>query len=160
MVDRDDGCAERDVDAARSHEERPVAERAADPREVAALPPHLVVGAAAGEDDELVPGPAERACDALQQLRAERLDVDDEHADHVRPAAPQALGDEARVVAEILDHRPHARLGLLGDAPAAVDHLRHGRHRDAGLGGDVADRQPPLGHGAILTHIETDIDNG
>ena len=108
MVDRDDGCPVRDVDAARRHEQRPVAERAADPREVAALPAHLVVGAAAGEDDELIPGPVERAGDALQELRAERLDVDDEHTDHVRAAAPQALGDEARVVAEILDHRPHS----------------------------------------------------
>ena len=44
MVDGDDGRPERDVDAARRDEQRPVAERAADPREVAALPPDLVVG--------------------------------------------------------------------------------------------------------------------
>ncbi len=103
------GAPNVDVDAARRDEDRPVAERAADAREVAALPADLVVGApAAGEDDELVARCRGSPRDALQQLRAERLDVDDEHADHVRAAAAQALRDEARLVAELLDHGAHA----------------------------------------------------
>ena len=107
MIDGDDGRAERHIDAARGDEERAVAQRPADPREIPALPADLVGGAPTpGEDDELVAGAVDRARDALQQLGAERLDIDDENADHIGAAAAQALRDEARLVAELFDHGP------------------------------------------------------
>src|SRR6185503_10603742 len=68
------------------------------------------------------------------------------------PAA-QALGDEARRVAELLDHLPDARRRLLRDAVAVVDHLRDGRDRDTGCGGDVRDRDGTVGHGARYYRI-------
>ena len=168
MVDRDDRRAERLVDAARRDEDRAVRERAADPREVAPLPAGLVGGLpAAGEDDELVARVADAASDSLEQLGAERLEVAHEHADHLRAPAAQALTDEARVVAERVDHGAHPRRGVLGDAVAVVDHLRDRRDRDARLRGDIADR-----HASVLfcarsrpvtileTVIENVIDNG
>ena len=147
MIDGDDRRAERHIDAARGDEEGAVAQRPADPREIAALPADLVGGApTAGEDDELVAGAVDPARHALQELGAERLDVDHEDADHVRAAAAQALRDEARLVAELLDHGPDPLRGRLGDAPAVVDHLGHGRHRDARLGGDIANRHATVRH--------------
>ena len=59
---------------------------------------------------------------ALQQLGAERLDVGHEDADDVGAVAAQAAGDEARLVAELLDHLADAHAGLGGDAVALVDH--------------------------------------
>lgn len=152
MIDGDDGRAERHIDAARGDEERAVAQRPADPREIPALPADLVGGAPTpGEDDELVAGAVDRARDALQQLGAERLDIDDENADHIGAAAAQALRDEARLVAELFDHGPDPLRGRLGHAPAVVDHLGHGRNRHARLGGDVANRYSAFRHAPSLT---------
>ena len=155
VVDRDDGRAERLVDAARRDEDRAVCECAADPREVAPFPAGLVGRlAAAGEDDELVARVADTASDSLEQLGAERLEVAHEHADHLRAAAAQALTDEARVVAEGVDHGAHPGGGVLGDAVAVVDHLRDRRDRDPRLRGDVTDRHASvllaLAHGSGL----------
>ena len=161
MVDRDDGRPERDVDAARRHEQRAVAERAADPREVAALPADLVVARPQPEKTTSsypVPWIA-RATPFRSSALNGSMSATSTPITFVRRLR-RLWATRLDVVAELLDHRPHPRRGLLGDAVAAVDHLRHGRDRDAGLGGDVADRQPPLGHGAILTHLETVIDNG
>ena len=47
---------------------------------------------------------ADRLRGALEQLRAERLDVGDEDADDVGPPAAQAAGDQARLVPEVGDH--------------------------------------------------------
>ena len=100
-------------------------------------------------------------CGALEQFGVERLDVRDEDADHVRAATAQALRDEARLVAELLDHRPDARRGLLGDAVAVVDDLRDGGNRHARGRGDVRDRDMPVRHSAaILQDSENGIDIG
>ena len=48
-------------------------------------------------------GVVQRPGGALEQLGAERLDVGDEDADDVGALAAQAAGDEARLVAELLD---------------------------------------------------------
>ena len=93
----------------------------ADPGERAPLPSGLVlVAAAVGEDDEVVARPAQAACGALQQLGVERLDVRDEHPDHVRAPAAQALCDEARRVAELARSPP-------GRAPTSARRRRSGR---------------------------------
>ena len=62
---------------------------------------------AAGVDDQFVVGVVERLGGALQQLGAERLDVGDEDADDVGALAAQAAGDEARLVAEVVDDGAH-----------------------------------------------------
>ncbi len=162
VVDRDHRRSEHLVDAAGRDEDRTVGERPADAREVAALPAALVARAAgAGEHDELVVRVVDRPRDALEQLGAERLDVGDEHAEDVGAPASQALADEARVVAELLDHRAHARRGVLGDAVAVVYHLRDRGDRDPGLRRDLTNRHPTASHGwGIYTDLETDIDNG
>ena len=109
VVDRDHRRAGRRIDAARRDEDDAVRERAADPREVAALPAGLVgLLPAAREDDELVARAVDPLGDSLEELGAERLDVADEHADHLRPPAPQALTGEARVIPELVDHARNA----------------------------------------------------
>ena len=113
-----------------------------------------------GEDDELVAGAVDRARDAFQELGAERLDVDHEDADHIRAAAAQALRDETRLEAELLDHRPDPLRGRLGDPPAVVDHLGHGRNRDARLGGDISDRHATVRHAQSLNHLAIVFENG
>ena len=123
-----------------------------DPREVAALPAGLVgLLPAAGEDDELEPRAVDALGDPLEELGAERLDVADEHADHVRASAPQALTGEARVVPELVDHRPDPGGGRLGDAVAVVDHLRHRRDGNTGVRRHVSDRH--ASHGAAMISL-------
>ncbi len=161
MVHRDERPRGGDVDAAGRHQHRPV-RQGADSPERALLPAGLVVvPTAVREHDEVVARAAKGARGTLEQLRVERLDVRGDHADHVRAAAAQALGDEARRIAELLDHLPHAGRRLLGDPVAVVDHLGHRGDRDAGCGGDVRDRDGAVGHGAaILQDSENDIDIG
>ena len=146
VVDGDHRRAGRRIDAARCDEDDAVGERAADPREVAALPAGLVgLLPAAGEDDELEPRALDALGDPLEELGAERLDVTDEHADHIRAPAPQALTGEARVVPQLVDHRPDPRGGRLGNAVAVVDHLRHRRDGHTRMRRHVADRHASHG---------------
>ncbi len=161
VIDGDDRRAERHIDAARGDEQRAVAQRPADPREIAALPADLVDGTPTPrEDHEFVARAVDRARDALQELGAERFDVDDEDADHFRAAAAQALRDETRLVAELLDHGPDALRGRLGNAPAVVDHLGDGRYRHSCLGGDVSDRHSTVRHAWSLNHFAIVFENG
>ena len=76
---------------------------------------------AAGVDDQLEGEVVERLGGALQQFGAERLDVGDEDADDVGAVAAQAAGDEARLVAELVDDLADPHAGLGGDAVALVD---------------------------------------
>ncbi len=100
-------------------------------------PSAVSVGARVRE--QVVARVAQRLADALQDLRAERLEVRHEHADDPGRARAHAARDEARLVAELRDDREHAVDRLAGDAVAAVDGLRDGRHRDAGRSGDIHD---------------------
>ena len=105
-VDGDDQPGLADVVDGRGDEDDPVGQRAAQPRHVAALPAGVVEAvAAAGVDDQLVARRLDRPGRALEQLGAERLDVGDEDPDHVGAVAAQAAGDQARLVAELADHR-------------------------------------------------------
>ena len=95
-----------DVVDGRGDEDDPVGQRAAQSRHVAALPAGVVEAvAAAGVDDQLVARRLDRPRGALEQLGAERLDVGDEDPEHVGAMAAQAAGDQARLVAELGDHR-------------------------------------------------------
>ena len=142
------GCSTRDLDDAGGDEDDPVGERAGEPRQVATLPA-LSAGHAAGVDDELEGEVVQRPGGALQQLGAERLDVGHEDADDVGAVAAQAAGDEARLVAELLDHLADAHAGLGGDAVALVDHPRHRGDRHAGPRRDVTDRDACACGGAV-----------
>src|SRR5690606_7498008 len=106
--------------------------RPAQPREGPALPAGARPGAVAtGVGEQLVARAADRRGDALEELAAERRELRDEDPDDVRPVAAQAAGDQARLVAELLDDGPDALGGRRGDAVAAVDHLRHRGGGDA-----------------------------
>ena len=146
------GPARADVVDRRGDEDDPVGERAAQSRHVASLPAAILAVAAAGVDDQLVAGRMDRRRGALEQLGAERLDVGDEDPEDVGAMAAQAARDEARLVAELLDHRldPGRRVG--GDAVAVVDHLRHRGDGHPGLGGDVPDRHSAVRHGGQHSH--------
>jgi beta-glucosidase len=85
-VDRHDGAVVVDVRHGRRDQDGAVEQRAHDPGQVAALPPHVLVDAAAGRvGDQLEAAAADGVGGALEHLDAERLEVRDEHADHVRP---------------------------------------------------------------------------
>jgi hypothetical protein len=127
-----------DLDDRRRDEDRAVGERAAEPGHVATFPAFGAV-LAGGVDDHVEVGVVERSRRALQQLGAERLDVGHEDADHAGALAAQAAGDEARLVAEVVDDGPYAGESGRGDAVPAVHDARHGRDRHTGPFGDVAD---------------------
>jgi hypothetical protein len=96
--------------------------------------------AAARVDDQLVAALADGGPGPLEELGAERLDVGDDDAEHVGAAAAEAAGDEAGLVAEVVDDGLHP-LQRGGSHPvAAVDHLRHGGDRHTRLGRYIADR--------------------
>ena len=142
-VDGDDRAVVLHVGDRRRHEHGAVDEGAHHPREVAPLPADVVVDpAAGGVGDQLVAGAADRVGRALEHLGAERLEVGDQHADHVGPGVAQAARDQAGLVAEPVDHLGDVLGGLAGDAVPAVDDLRDGRHGHAGLGGDLLHRHP------------------
>ncbi len=69
-----------------------VGERAAETRHVPPLPADVVAAVTAGVDDQLVLAAAQRVGGALQHLGAERLDVGDQHADHVGALASAGCG--------------------------------------------------------------------
>ena len=98
------GCRRGDLDHGRRDEDDAVGERAAEARQVAPLPALAVRCMPPEYTIELEAGVLQRLGGALQQLGAERLDVRHEDADHVRALAAQAPGDQARLVAELVDH--------------------------------------------------------
>src|SRR5690606_34903513 len=109
----------------------------------AALPPRLVLGAPRPRvDDQLVVGVVERPGRALQQLGGEGLQVGDDDPDEVGPPAAHAAGDEARLVAEVGDHRLDLGDGVGSDAVTAVEHPGHGGDRHPRLSSDVLDGHP------------------
>ena len=145
----------RDLGRRRHHggrdEDGAVDQGAAEPAERPALPPHRATVVAAGVGEQLVPGLVDRARDPLEQLGAERLELGDQHADHVGAVAAQAAGPEARLVAERLDDLGDLVHRALGDAVALVDDLRHRRDGHARRAGDVLHPHAPDGrHGARL----------
>src|SRR4029450_5369317 len=106
-----------DVDHGRGDEDDPVGERAAQPGDVAALPARVVLAVAAARgDDQLVAALAGGGPGPLEELGAERLDVGDDDAEHVGAAAAEAAGDEAGLVAEVVDDGLHPLQGG-GGAP-------------------------------------------
>ncbi len=111
-VDGDDGLVRHDVDDRWRDEDRAIRERAAQPRHVATFP---ALGAvlAGGVDDQVEVRVVERLGRALQQFGAERLDVGDEDPDDVGALAAQAPGDEAGLVAEVVDDG-RTRLSVVG----------------------------------------------
>ena len=148
-VDGDDGLVRHDVDHCRGDEDRAIRERAAQPGHVAAFP---ALGAvlAGGVHDQVEVGVVERLRRALQQFGAEWLDVGDEDADDVGALATQAPGDQAGLVAEVVDDGTHTAERGGSDAVSAVDDARHGRDRHAGVLGDIADGHPER----LLCHVE------
>ena len=100
-VDGDDRAVVLHVGDGRGDQHRAVDERAHHPRQVAPLPADVLVDAAAGGvGDQLVAGAADRVRRALEHLGAERLEVRDQHADHVGAVVAQAARHQAGLVAE------------------------------------------------------------
>ena len=96
-----------------------VDQRAGQAGQRAPLPADVGPAGPAGVGEQLVAGAGHRPGRALEQLGRERLELGDQDAQHVGAVAAQALGAEARLVAELVDDLLHPVHGRLRDAPSA-----------------------------------------
>jgi len=141
-VDGHHGHGRLHVDHRRGDQHRAVDQRAGQPGQVAALPARTLVVAASGVGEQLVAGVPERLGGTLEDLGAERLELGDQDADHVRLVGAQAARHQARLVAEVGDHVAHALRRRARDAVPVVEHLGDGGDRHAGGPCHVGDGHP------------------
>ena len=135
-----------DIDHGRRHQHSAIDQRPGQSRQIPTLPANLITDPATSRvHHELEPAPADRIRRPLQQLSAERLEIGHQDADDVRLVVAKALRDQTRLVPELVDHLPHARVSSRRDTVAFVDHLRYGRHRDTCARRDIADRDSSTG---------------